>query len=63
VNPFIVKNAARMSELYTRLTTSPSGDIEECFASDSDTVFTNITEAQLALDYEAVRITCVLNLM
>ncbi|KAG6977611.1 hypothetical protein JG688_00000199 [Phytophthora aleatoria] len=55
LNPFIEKNSPAIQQLFANLAMSPSQDIDECFASDSRKIYSNVSSSQLVEDLETIR--------
>ncbi|KAG7393603.1 Ras GTPase-activating protein 1 [Phytophthora pseudosyringae] len=55
LNPFIEKNSPAIQQLFANLAMSPSQDIDECFASDSRKIYSNVSSSQLVEDIETIR--------
>lgn len=55
LNPFIERNSSAIQQLFIDLSTPPERDIDECFATDSRNIFSDVDPTQLESDATVVR--------
>lgn len=55
LNPFIEQNSPLIQQLFIDLSQPPKKDIDECFASDSRNIFSEVDSGQLESDMTLVR--------
>lgn len=56
LNPFIERNSPSIQQLFIDLSQPPTMDIDECFASDSRNIFSDVDPAQPESDMTLVRL-------